>query len=367
MLITSHLLDDVMGALIPPEKRDANNEIPTGFNTAGHVAHLNLREGYLPYKNLIAEVIVDKNPIIKTVINKTNDVGTESEFRTFGFEVLAGSDDLNVEVRENDCVFRFDYSKVYWNSKLHGEHSRLIDKFQPGEVVCDVMAGVGPFAIPAGKKAVFIWANDYNPESFKSLERAVKDNKVQEFVRPFNRDGRVFISEAADSVYDAFTAGHYATVGPTRKEQRGQRRTRESKGTRSQTPPPDPKRVPIPSTISHFVMNLPASAITFLPHYRGVYAGHEELFAPHTQTELPMVHVHCFSTKQENDEDVAPLSDICERISAELGVKFTTDGAGGSEKIGFHNVRTVAPNKDMFCASFRIPAQVAFAARSSNA
>lgn len=168
-----------MDVLIPPEKRDIHDGIPQGFNIAGHVAHLNLRETYRPYKKLIAEVLIDKNPHIKTVINKTGDVGTESEFRTFGYEVLAGPHDLNVELRENDCVFRFDYSKVYWNSKLHGEHTRLIEMFQPGEVVCDVMAGIGPFAIPAGKRGVFVWANDYNPESYRYLDECIKSNKVR--------------------------------------------------------------------------------------------------------------------------------------------------------------------------------------------
>lgn len=167
---------DVLLSLLPPELHD---DIPGGFNTAGHVAHLNLRDQHLPYKQVIGQVIVEKNVNIHTVINKTGNVGTESEFRTFGYEVLAGPDDLNVELSENGCVFKFDYSKVYWNSKLEKEHTRLIRLFQPGEVVCDVMAGIGPFAVPAGKRGVFVWANDYNPESYKYLVDAIKRNKVR--------------------------------------------------------------------------------------------------------------------------------------------------------------------------------------------
>lgn len=166
---------DVLSALLPPELHD---DIPSGFNTAGHVAHLNLRGQHLPYKQLIGQVLVEKNQHIRTVINKTDNVGTESEFRTFGYEVLAGPDDLNVEVNENGCVFKFDYSKVYWNSKLEKEHTRLVRMFKPGEVVCDVMGGIGPFAVPAGKRGVFVWANDYNPESYKYLQDAISRNKV---------------------------------------------------------------------------------------------------------------------------------------------------------------------------------------------
>lgn len=166
---------DVLSTLLPEELHD---DIPSGFNTAGHVAHLNLRDQHLPYKMLIGQVIVEKNQHIRTVINKTDNVGTESEFRTFGYELLAGEDDLNVELNENGCVFKFDYSKVYWNSKLEKEHTRLVRSFQPGEVVCDVMAGIGPFAVPAGKRGVFVWANDYNPESYKYLQDAIGRNKV---------------------------------------------------------------------------------------------------------------------------------------------------------------------------------------------
>ncbi|KAI2468039.1 Met-10+ like-protein-domain-containing protein [Annulohypoxylon bovei var. microspora] len=350
--------EDVMRSLLPPDLRDEHDGIPTGFNQAGHVAHMNLRERYLPYKKLIAEVILDKNPSVKTVINKVANVGTESEFRTFAYEVLAGPDDMNIEARENDCVFRFDYSKVYWNSKLEGEHRRLINIFQPGEVVCDVMAGIGPFAIPAGKKGVFVWANDYNPESYRYLDENIRRNKVQQYVRPFNQDGRTFIREAADLVYAASTNGEYAVSGPNRREQRS--RHPNSKIADKSTSTPESKRISIPSTISHFVMNLPASAITFLSHCRGLYFGREQLFAPHTGTKLPMVHVHCFAPKAE---DETPFTNICERISAEISVDMKFGEAENAYEVSILEVRDVAPNKRMFCASFRVPPEVAFAAR----
>lgn len=85
---------------------------------------------------------------------------------------------MDVEVKELDCTFRFNYSKVYWNSRLSTEHERLVGLFQPGEAVCDVMAGVGPFAVPAAKRQVFVWANDLNPDSYESLKDAVVRNKV---------------------------------------------------------------------------------------------------------------------------------------------------------------------------------------------
>lgn len=141
-------------------------------------AHLNLRDQWLPYKTLIASVLLDKNPNIRSVINKTEPVGEHSEYRTFAYELLAGTDDMEVEHSEENCTYRFDFSKVYWNSRLNNEHRRLVKLFCPGEAVCDVMAGVGPFAVPAGKKKVFVWANDLNPDCYLSLKGNIKRNKV---------------------------------------------------------------------------------------------------------------------------------------------------------------------------------------------
>ncbi|KAH7326511.1 Met-10+ like-protein-domain-containing protein [Stachybotrys elegans] len=340
---------DVMKAILP---EDLHGEIPVGFNTAGHVAHLNLREPYLPYKHIIAEAIIDKNPNIRTVINKVDEVGTESEFRTFSYEVIGGPDDLLVEVSKSGCVFRFDYSKVYWNSKLDTEHRRLFEMFQPGEVVADVMAGVGPFALPAGKRGVFVWANDKNPESYKYLSEGVKRNKVSEFVKSFNCDGHDFIQKAADMVLEASRDNYCAVVEPARVSRSAPKR-------------PPPVRVPLPPTISHFVMNLPASAIEFLHNFRGLYHGHETLFAPHTDVRLPMVHVHCFAAKgDKSGEDTAPLDGIRERIYKEIGVRLTPGDAEKDNEVLIYEVRDVAPNKRMFCATFRVPPEVAFAPRA---
>lgn len=332
---------EVMTAVLPVE---AQEEIPVGFSIVGHVAHLNLREQYLPYRHLIAQVLMDKNPTVKTVINKTDDVGNSSEFRTFGYEVLAGKDDMNVEIKEEECIFRFDYSKVYWNSRLNTEHKRLVELFKPGEVVCDVMAGVGPFAIPAGKKGVFVWANDLNPDSYASMKDAVGRNHVGKFVHPFCEDGNTFIHHAAAELLSLAAIKQNIISIPVKR----------SRNAPPSAPQPPPKTITIPQTISHFVMNLPATAIEFLHSFKGLYEGQEQLFEPHVANRLPMVHVHCFSTK--SDDNVREGIEICERVSRDLGYVIRPE----DEEVTVYDVRDVAPQKRMFCCSFRLPAEVAF-------
>lgn len=292
---------------------------------------------------------MDKNNA-KTVINKTESVGTVSEYRTFPFEVLAGENDLNVVVREQGCVFHFDFARVYWNSRLETEHRRLVNKFKQSELVCDVMAGVGPFAIPAGKNKIFVWANDLNPYGYEVMEDSIVRNHVDGFVKAYNLDGRAFIRKTSEMIGGPT---HKAVIKPKfhrSKSQMGERL-------------PEPQVYVRPSTVDHFVMNLPATAIEFLDAFVGVYQGQEHLFHPHTDRKLPLIHVYCFSGHSD-DERVDHL-DICERISDRLKFTITPDdtvnGSGNSKlELEIHNVRLVSPQKQMFCASFRLPEEVAF-------
>lgn len=141
-------------------------------------AHFNLREEYLPYKQLIGKVILDKNTTVKTVVNKLDSI--DNEFRFFQMEVMGGEPEFRVITSENGCTFRFDFSKVYWNSRLQMEHTRLVDSFEAQDVIADGFAGVGPFAIPAAAKkgCLGVLANDLNPASAESLRDNVQLNKV---------------------------------------------------------------------------------------------------------------------------------------------------------------------------------------------
>lgn len=131
-------------------------------------------------------------PRIKTIVNKVGSI--TNEFRVPKFEVLAGDSDMVTEVKQYGATFKLDYSLVYWNSRLEHEHLRLISKFQAGDIVCDMFAGIGPFAIPAAQKGCRVYANDLNPDSVHYLKINAGINKVSDLVRAYNLDGRKFIS-----------------------------------------------------------------------------------------------------------------------------------------------------------------------------
>jgi tRNA (guanine37-N1)-methyltransferase len=325
------------------------NEIPSGFELVGHLAHVNLRDDCLRYKYWIGRVLLDKNaPTIKTVVNKIGTIECDNVFRTFNQEVLAGScaePDWSVTtVHEHGCSFQLDFRHVYWNSRLSGEHHRLVQlirrnftekykhtyigdteatKIKPSFVVADLMAGVGPFAIPltstlplafsstttkvkADKKmkstsskdtssmptetepGIIVYANDLNPISYKYLQINALKNKCVN-LECSNQDARLFLHELQARV----------------------------------------------SNIDHVIMNLPATAPEFLDAFRGWKLN-----------ALPMIHVHCFGPKTVTN-NVEPREDIIKRCSHALGCNVFD-----AEVVV---VRNISPTKNMFCVSFQLP------------
>ena len=66
--------------------------------------------------------------------------------------MIAGIDSTETEVIQHGAKFRLDFARVYWNSRLETEHKRLVSLFSPEDSVADIMAGIGPFAVPAAQR-----------------------------------------------------------------------------------------------------------------------------------------------------------------------------------------------------------------------
>ncbi|KAI8896936.1 guanine(37)-N1-methyltransferase [Globomyces pollinis-pini] len=348
--ITTHTLnldynywstEQILRAVLPNEL-----DIIGSFATIGHIAHLNLRDGYEPYKKLIGQVILDKSKHIETVVNKTDTI--DHTFRFFSMELLAGKDDTIAQLKESGCRFKFDFAKVYWNSRLQTEHQRLVDTFKKGDIIFDVFAGVGPFAIPAAKHSqCFVFANDLNPSSFEYLNDNIHLNRVGDRVASFNLDGRSFIKQSLELLIVKDT---WDKFGTTKKELIRTLRSSDTIDTESELPI-DMENL----KINHFIMNLPATGLEFLgthpklklniDSFIGLYEDKKDIIKPE---QLPIIHCHCFS-KAEN-----VVEDVITRTETILDTKL------GDHLITVHNVRNVAPRKEMMCISFRLPADVAF-------
>lgn len=297
---------------------------------------MNLRPEVLPFKTIIGQVILDKNPAIRTVVNKLGNIA--SEFRTFPMELLAGKDDYLVTLRESNANFTFNFCDVYWNSRLQTEHLRLIDFIKSihskrGSVmIADMMAGVGPFAVPLAMAGCKVYANDLNPASYKYLVENSKKNHCGDNLLSFNTDGRIFILNL------------------------------QSMGI----------------NVDHVIMNLPQNATDFLDVFIG-YTVRRQRMSGQLLQSLPTIHVYGFSSAEDPVMDLAiraseslqcSLSDLAALVVSTtlLGINGVS-GPGEFEVITSalydkgqavgHPVRDVAPKKIMICLSFVLPACVA--------
>lgn len=298
--------ESILKAVLP-----ADQEGVASWSIIGHIIHVNLREHLHDYKHLIGEVLLDKNKVL-SVVNKVNSI--DSKFRTFQIELLAGKEDWLTQVKENHCTYHFDFSKVYWNPRLCGEHERIVKDLQAGDVLYDVFAGVGPFSIPAAKKHCRVLANDLNPESFNWLKHNVKVNKVTDAVTVFNKDGGEFIREDIKTdLLKRWAASDFKNI--------------------------------------HITMNLPAMAVEFIKNFKCLFSVEEKT----SNFVSPIVHVYCFIKNAEDSSKAAK-----ELVELELGTEL-----GDNLKRVFL-VRTVSNNKDMMRVSFTLPETILFGTQSED-
>ena len=175
--------------------------------------------------------------------------------------------------------------------------------------------------------------------------------QVGQYVQPYNEDGLHFIRSAAD---DIFNTDHSVDTTPIQKVSR-------STGLKSILR--ERSTLVRPKTFAHYVLNLPDSALTFLPVFVGLHTSRSAYFAENPDVKLPMIHAHCFNTK--SDDNIKEEEAICKEISKQINYEMRpskVEGELGDGEVNLHDVRDVAPGKRMFCASFRLPSKVAFAA-----
>lgn len=78
----------------------------------------------------------------------------------------------------------------------------------------------------------------------------------------------------------------------------------KARQSRSRSPSPAPVVLPLRRYVSHFIMNLPDSAILFLGAFRGILSpanvGQRDLSGIYA--DMPMVHCYCFTRDPEHAE-----------------------------------------------------------------
>jgi tRNA (guanine37-N1)-methyltransferase len=195
-------------------------------------------------------------------------------------------------------------------------------------------------------------------------------------VRASCEDGHKFIRRVAIRVAADPLPGF---TGPPLSQSQRRALSREQSQEQSRGLMP-PLQLPPRKRIAHFVMNLPDSAITFLGAFRGVFAQSSSPSVSDIDLKalyevMPMVHCHCFTREMDREaaeRDIRHVSApsvftslavrvdrldgyASQRVEQQLGC-----GLSAENEVSLHLVRSVAPNKEMYCISFRLPRATAF-------
>ncbi|WXG42762.1 MAG: class I SAM-dependent methyltransferase family protein [Promethearchaeati archaeon SRVP18_Atabeyarchaeia-1] len=171
------------------------------FDVIGDIAIIEVARGLDSVKRLIAEAIIEVHRGVKTVLCKSGAV--DGQYRVRSYEHVLGEARTVTTHREHGCQYVLDVTKVYFSPRLATEHLRVASQVSPKEIVIDMFAGVGPFAILiAKKKGAVVHAIDVNPDAVRYIKMNCRLNKVERLVDPILGDARVVISRNLAGIAD---------------------------------------------------------------------------------------------------------------------------------------------------------------------
>ena len=172
---------------------------------------------------------------------------------------------------------------------------------EKGQLLADIFCGVGPLAVRAARKGLWVIANDLNPHCHRYLVENCKGNRVADRVMCWNMCAR----EAMRKIY------------------------REKDGYEPQFRLPD-----------HIYMNLPVDAIEFL-----------DVLADYPQEmgtdKMPLVHVNCFVVAEDDQQSRVKLLERVRKVLPQ-----TQD----QDLEAMHHIKNVTVIMRMYCLSIRLRA-----------
>lgn len=173
---------------------DLRHLLPSSFDVIGHVLLMKLPPELLPYAQQVAAAILRTHPSVRTV---ALDRGVTGELRVRNLDVVAGEPDTETVHTEYGMRLRVDPAVVYFSPRLSTERHRVATQVRPGEVVVDLFAGVGPFAVLIARLAepARVHAVDLNPEAYAYLEENLRLNRVEGRVEAYLADAREWARE----------------------------------------------------------------------------------------------------------------------------------------------------------------------------
>ncbi len=176
-------IEDYLQGRIPEEKMD---EFKKSFDIIGDVVILEIPDDLEEEKYLIGDAAL-KFTKRRSVYRKKSEI--KGIIRTRELEHLAGEDQGETIHKEYDSQIMLNVKEVYFSPRLATERKIITDQIQDGEIIIDMFAGVGPFAINiARRRNVQIYAIDINTHAIHYLKENIILNNLKGNINPIEGD-----------------------------------------------------------------------------------------------------------------------------------------------------------------------------------
>jgi len=163
---------------IPPRFRSL---LPKAFDAIGDIIILRMPDELREFEREIGGAVLRWNPKVRTV---AVDEGVKGELRVRRVRIVAGEARTRTEHVEFGLRYSVDVEHAYFSPRLGSERWRVARQVRPEEVVVDMFAGVGPYAILIARtrKPKSVHAIDANPAAVELLRENVRRNRAETVV-----------------------------------------------------------------------------------------------------------------------------------------------------------------------------------------
>ncbi len=178
----------VRSALAEQAGESLARELPRGYHRIGQAALVRIPERLLPWERVIGE---SYRKVLGVDLVLRQDRIQKGASRAPGVFVIAGTRP-SIDVTDGGIVWRTDPTRLMFSKGNMEERHRMARIAQPGEVVADLFAGIGYFALPLARychpRAVV--AVEKNPVAFAFLEENIRLNRLENCVSARLGDNR---------------------------------------------------------------------------------------------------------------------------------------------------------------------------------
>jgi tRNA (guanine37-N1)-methyltransferase len=163
--------------------------VETGIDIVGDIAIVKLDESVKDQGGRVGAAILASMKNVKAVFDQEG--GLEGDFRLRRLTHIGGEERTLTVHKENQLRFAVDVEKCYFTPRLSTERLRIVEMSQPGEIVLNMFAGVGPYSNTLSKRrGATLYSNELNEVAFQLHLRNNEMNKVEELTTTLNEDAR---------------------------------------------------------------------------------------------------------------------------------------------------------------------------------